>query len=182
MTRPSRGVRRCGSWAPARRRGRPCAPRASLPRGSSAASPRAASRCPPSGSAPGRRSTRARTPSARPLKDVLERFLERGGRVIDSSPMYGAPSRVVGDLAKELGQARHPSSRPRCGPGARRGRAADAHSLQRMRRRRMDSCRCTTWWMATHLATLREWKAAGRIRYVGVTHYLLSAFDELEGC
>jgi aryl-alcohol dehydrogenase-like predicted oxidoreductase len=32
----------------------------------------------------------------------------------------------------------------------------------------------------THLATLRAWKAAGRIRYVGVTHYSLSAFDELE--
>jgi aryl-alcohol dehydrogenase-like predicted oxidoreductase len=32
----------------------------------------------------------------------------------------------------------------------------------------------------THLATLREWKAAGRVRYVGVTHYTASAYDELE--
>jgi aryl-alcohol dehydrogenase-like predicted oxidoreductase len=32
----------------------------------------------------------------------------------------------------------------------------------------------------THLRTLREWKAAGRIRYVGVTHYVSSAYDELE--
>ena len=32
-----------------------------------------------------------------------------------------------------------------------------------------------------HLRTLREWKAAGRIRYVGVTHHLSSAYDELEG-
>jgi diketogulonate reductase-like aldo/keto reductase len=32
----------------------------------------------------------------------------------------------------------------------------------------------------THLATLRDWKAAGRIRYLGVTHYTASAYDELE--
>src|SRR5207237_9549887 len=32
----------------------------------------------------------------------------------------------------------------------------------------------------THLATLREWKKAGRIRYLGVTHYTSSAYDELE--
>jgi diketogulonate reductase-like aldo/keto reductase len=32
----------------------------------------------------------------------------------------------------------------------------------------------------THLRTLRDWKAAGRIRYLGVTHYTASAYDELE--
>jgi aryl-alcohol dehydrogenase-like predicted oxidoreductase len=32
----------------------------------------------------------------------------------------------------------------------------------------------------THLPVLRAWKAAGRIRYIGITHYSVSAFDELE--
>ena len=32
----------------------------------------------------------------------------------------------------------------------------------------------------TQLATLRDWKAAGRIRYIGITHYTSSAFDEVE--
>jgi len=32
----------------------------------------------------------------------------------------------------------------------------------------------------THLRTLREWKQAGRVRYIGVTHYTASAYDELE--
>jgi aryl-alcohol dehydrogenase-like predicted oxidoreductase len=32
----------------------------------------------------------------------------------------------------------------------------------------------------THLRTLREWKQAGRIRYLGVTHYTASAYGELE--
>jgi len=31
----------------------------------------------------------------------------------------------------------------------------------------------------THLATLRDWKAAGRVRHVGVTHYTASAYDQL---
>src|SRR5947208_6822937 len=32
----------------------------------------------------------------------------------------------------------------------------------------------------THMATLRSWKAEGRIRYIGITHYTPSAFPELE--
>jgi diketogulonate reductase-like aldo/keto reductase len=32
----------------------------------------------------------------------------------------------------------------------------------------------------THLATLRAWKDAGRVRYIGITHYTSSAYDELE--
>jgi aryl-alcohol dehydrogenase-like predicted oxidoreductase len=32
----------------------------------------------------------------------------------------------------------------------------------------------------TQLATLREWKDAGTIRYLGITHYSLDAFDQLE--
>jgi aryl-alcohol dehydrogenase-like predicted oxidoreductase len=32
----------------------------------------------------------------------------------------------------------------------------------------------------THLATLRAWKEQGKVRYIGVTHYATSAFDELE--
>lgn len=34
-------------------------------------------------------------------------------------------------------------------------------------------------WRA-HLPTLRAWQAEGRIRYVGITHYTASAYDELE--
>ncbi len=32
----------------------------------------------------------------------------------------------------------------------------------------------------TQLATLRDWKARGRIRYIGITHYTSSAFAEME--
>src|SRR5262245_55056622 len=38
-----------------------------------------------------------------PLREVLRRFAALGGRVVDSSPMYGEAEAVVGDLATELG-------------------------------------------------------------------------------
>lgn len=37
-----------------------------------------------------------------PLREVLRRFVAAGGRVIDTSPMYGASEEVVGDLASDL--------------------------------------------------------------------------------
>ncbi len=40
-----------------------------------------------------------------PIREVLERFVALGGRVIDSSPMYGAAETVTGDLAADLGVA-----------------------------------------------------------------------------
>src|SRR6516164_789666 len=42
----------------------------------------------------------------RPLREVLRRFLDGGGRIIDSSPMYGRAETVTGDLVAEL--AGHP--------------------------------------------------------------------------
>jgi aryl-alcohol dehydrogenase-like predicted oxidoreductase len=32
----------------------------------------------------------------------------------------------------------------------------------------------------THLPTLRQWKEEGRIRYIGISHYTASAYDEVE--
>ena len=47
----------------------------------------------------------AGTAERAPLKEVLGAFVALGGRVVDSSPMYGAAESVVGDLASELGVA-----------------------------------------------------------------------------
>src|SRR5262245_37594114 len=43
-----------------------------------------------------------------PLKTVLQRFVELGGRVLDSSPMYGTAEPVAGDLAAELSSSSPP--------------------------------------------------------------------------
>ena len=34
--------------------------------------------------------------------------------------------------------------------------------------------------VATHTKTLQAWKAEGKVRYLGITHYTSSAFDEVE--
>jgi diketogulonate reductase-like aldo/keto reductase len=117
-----------------------------------------------------------------PLKDVLKRFLERGGRVIDSSPMYDRAELVVGDLLTELGQARTPFLASKVWTmGKAEGEQQMRTSIQRMGRGRMDLMQVHNLVDAkTHLATLREWQEAGRIRYIGVTHYQPSSFDTLE--
>ncbi len=117
-----------------------------------------------------------------PLKAVLQRFLERGGRVIDSSPMYDRAERVVGDLLEELGQTRTPFLASKVWTMGRvEGQQQMNTSLQRMGRGRMDLMQVHNLVdVRTHLATLRAWQEQERVRYIGVTHYQRSAFDRLE--
>jgi diketogulonate reductase-like aldo/keto reductase len=117
-----------------------------------------------------------------PLRAVLQRFVALGGRVIDSSPMYGAAESVVGDLATELGVgARLFVATKVWTSGREAGIAQMERSLRRLHRPTLDLIQIHNlldW--RTHLRTLREWKQAGRVRYVGVTHYTASGYDELE--
>jgi len=122
-------------------------------------------------------------PAARgPIRDVLRRFVELGGRVVDSSPMYGAAEAAVGDLAAELGVRDTLFVATKVWTSGRAaGVAQMERSLQRLRGKWLDLMQVHNLVDAsTHLRTLREWKAAGRVRYVGVTHYTASAYDELE--
>lgn len=117
-----------------------------------------------------------------PIKDVLRRFVELGGKVIDSSPMYGAAEAVVGDVGSELGILDRLFLATKVWTSGREaGIAQMEQSFRRMRARRVDLMQIHNLldWQ-TQLRTLRDWKAAGRIRYLGVTHYLSSAYDELE--
>ena len=117
-----------------------------------------------------------------PLEAVLRRLVELGGRVVDSSPMYGAAESVVGDLAAKLKITDTLFLATKVWTsGHRAGVEQLEQSLRRLRTRRLDLMQIHNlldW--RTHLATLREWKASGRVRYVGVTHYTSSAYDELE--
>ena len=117
-----------------------------------------------------------------PLREVLRRFVAGGGRVIDSSPMYGNSESVVGDLAAETGVAEKLWLATKVWTSGRAaGVAQMEQSLRRLRAKKLDLMQIhnlVDW--RVHLATLREWKQAGRIRYLGVTHYTASAFDELE--
>ena len=116
------------------------------------------------------------------LPGVLQALFGAGGAVIDSSPMYGRAEAVTGELLAAAG------SRGKAFVATKvwtRGRAEGIRqmeeSLRRLQVERLDLMQIhnlVDW--QTHLATLREWKAAGRVRYLGVTHYTAGAYDALE--
>jgi diketogulonate reductase-like aldo/keto reductase len=117
-----------------------------------------------------------------PLEEVLRSFVALGGRVVDSSPMYGAAESVVGDLAAKLAVGDRLFLATKVWTSGRdAGVRQMEQSLRRLSAPKLDLMQIHNlldW--RTHLATLREWKAAGRVRYIGVTHYTSSAYDELE--
>jgi diketogulonate reductase-like aldo/keto reductase len=117
-----------------------------------------------------------------PLREVLRLFVQQGGTLVDSSPMYGPSESVVGDLAVELGLIGKLFMATKVWTSGREaGIRQMEESLRRMKVERMDLMQIHNlldW--KTHLATVKQWKAAGRIRYIGITHYHSGAYAELE--
>lgn len=116
------------------------------------------------------------------LKQVLQLLVELGGSVVDSSPMYGEAERVVGDLSAEAGlRSRLFFATKVWTSGRNAGIRQMEESFRLMRAERMDLMQVHNLVdVATHTKTLKEWKASGRIRYLGITHYHSGAFAELE--
>ncbi len=117
-----------------------------------------------------------------PLKEVLRLFVRQGGKLVDSSPMYGPSESVIGDLATELGITPQLFMATKVWTSGREaGIRQMEESLTRMKVPRMDLMQIHNlldW--KTHLATLKQWKADGRIRYIGISHYHSGAYAELE--
>lgn len=117
-----------------------------------------------------------------PLAEVLRALVDGGGSLLDTSPMYGRAEAVVGELAEALGlRDRLFLATKVWTSGREAGLAQMEESRRRFRTPRLDLLQVhnlVDW--RTHLATLRDWQRAGRIRYTGVTHYTASAHDDLE--
>ena len=115
-------------------------------------------------------------------REVLKIFAEMGGRVVDSSPMYGAAESVVGELSAALGlRERLFMATKVWTSGAEGGVRQMEASLLRMRVERMDLMQVHNLLdVGTHTRTLREWKERNRVRYIGITHYSASAHAEVE--
>ncbi|AKV04491.1 putative oxidoreductase protein [Labilithrix luteola] len=119
------------------------------------------------------------------LARVATDFFRSGGTVIDSSPMYGGAEEVVGDLLAEphvIPEGVRPFLATKVWTRGRQAGIDEMNrSMARMRTTTMDLMQVHNLVDAdTHLPVLREWKQAGKIRYIGITHYAHSAFDELE--
>ncbi|MBA3830983.1 MAG: aldo/keto reductase [Chthoniobacterales bacterium] len=117
-----------------------------------------------------------------PLKEVLNRFSQLGGKVIDSSPMYGRAESVVGALTTELRLRDSLFLATKVWTtGRRAGIDSMDESLLRLQTKRLDLMQVHNLVdLDTQLATIRAWKEQGRIRYLGITHYVDSAFPEVE--
>lgn len=117
-----------------------------------------------------------------PLREVLARFVEAGGTVVDSSPMYGRAEAVVGDIAADLGiQARLFYATKVWTRGQKEGVRQMEESFRRLRVQRMDLMQIHNLLdLKTHTETLLKWKQEGRVRYIGITHYSAGAHAELE--
>lgn len=116
------------------------------------------------------------------LREVVKTFAQLGGRVIDSSPMYGRAEEATGAVtdALELNDRLFLASKVWT-----RGEAAGVREMERtlslMKRRRLDLMQVHNLLdVDTHLDTLAEWKQAGRVRYIGITHYTSGAYASIE--
>jgi aryl-alcohol dehydrogenase-like predicted oxidoreductase len=124
----------------------------------------------------------ARDPDWAQAREALKVFADHGGKLVDSSPMYGQAEAAIGDLAAEL------KLRPRLFLATKvwtRGREAGIAQMEASRRKlRADVIDLMQVHnlvdLDAHLPTLAAWKAQGRIRYLGVTHYTESGYGALE--
>jgi len=115
-----------------------------------------------------------------PLAEVLEAFFAAGARLIDTSPMYSTAERVLGELLTDS-MRRHAFIATKVWTrGERAGIEQMTQSAQLLRREHLDLIQVHNLLdLDTQLRTLHSWKEAGRVRYVGVTHYTVSAQAEL---
>lgn len=106
-----------------------------------------------------------------PLREVLEAFSEMGGKVVDTAPSYGRAEVVVGELVNQIGNRNDLflATKVRT-EGRDEGIGQMEASLGRFHADRIDLMQVHNLVdVETQLTTLREWKEAGRIRYLGVT-------------
>ena len=116
------------------------------------------------------------------LTEVLRVFIAGGGRVIDSSPMYGRSEERAGELLRRLHATESAFVATKVWTtGAAAGRRQLDASCRLFHRERLDleQIHNLVDWRA-QLEMLRAARREGRTRYVGITHYTPSSFVELE--
>jgi diketogulonate reductase-like aldo/keto reductase len=116
------------------------------------------------------------------LEPVIAAMAKLGGKMIDSSPMYGRAEQVIGDLVTRLKLRDSLFLATKVWTrGKRPGIESMERSFARFQTKRIDLMQVHNLVdVETQLVTMREWKARGRFRYIGVTHYQSSALSEIE--
>jgi diketogulonate reductase-like aldo/keto reductase len=120
------------------------------------------------------------------IREVIRRFWEGGGRVIDTSPLYGMAEINVGDFATALGTNDQMfignkiwSTGEYLADDSHAARSLE-QSRQRLWRDQIDLMQCHSLVNVDVIVPLlRAWKKEGRIRYIGVTHHEPAYFGAL---
>jgi diketogulonate reductase-like aldo/keto reductase len=116
------------------------------------------------------------------LKELLQLMVGKGGKVADTSPMYGFAERNLGKLSADLTiNDKLFIATKVWTEGKTKGIEQMNNSFSMLKRKQIDLMQIhnlVDW--QTQLSTLKEWKEKGKIRYIGVTHYQESAYKDLE--
>ena len=114
-------------------------------------------------------------------EQILDIFYENGGRLIDTSPMYGMSEEIIGMTAKKfIEKDRFFLATKVWTEGRENGIRQIEESFQKMRADKISLIQVHNlldW--KTQIKTLRSLKDEGRIDYIGITHYKSNAFDEM---
>lgn len=120
------------------------------------------------------------------LQDVLKVYWDAGGRVIDTSQLYGDSELLFSEVATALGITSNMFLTQKLWSTAgdlnesRMLRQSQA-SKARLRRDQMDVLQVDNLANAEAVVPmLARWKSAGRIRYVGVSHYATRYYPAIE--
>ena len=117
-----------------------------------------------------------------PLREVLKRFFAGGGTLIDTAPTYGVAEDVLGALLAEqnLRSKAWIATKLSGVNGREEGLAQFNDTLRRLKTDKVELLQVHNLGdLKAQLALARELKAQGKVRYVGVTHYVESAQNEL---
>ncbi|MGH8595597.1 MAG: aldo/keto reductase [Gammaproteobacteria bacterium] len=115
-------------------------------------------------------------------RDIMQAFFARGGRLVDSSPMYASAQEVIGATLPEI------TGRERLFAATKVWILGRALGIRQMKRSMalwgvprfdlMQVHNLLAW--ETHLETLKAWKSEGLIRYLGITTSHGRRHDEME--
>ncbi|HVC53529.1 MAG TPA: aldo/keto reductase [Stellaceae bacterium] len=116
-----------------------------------------------------------------PLSTVISELAAAGGRMIDTSPMYRRAEGVTGDLVAGLGVRQAVFLATKVWTSGRQAGIDEMRRSARLLRAEpidlIQVHNLVDW--RTQLATLRDMKAVGQVRYIGITHYTTGSLPEL---
>jgi aryl-alcohol dehydrogenase-like predicted oxidoreductase len=116
------------------------------------------------------------------LKDVIDALVAGGGKLIDTASVYGNAESVIGDIVRASNARNKIFIATKIEVRSAKASADEfQRSLQRLRTEKVDLLQLHNVSRASQsLSQLREWKTAGRCRYVGITSTYSGDYNAME--